>query len=198
MKRLSVASAGVVAVMLAAAATAWACTNLATLNLSRSAVTPGESIEVTGSSFRTAERGGQDVFMRWNGLDGEVLAQMTPDASGQVVATVSVPGDALPGYYTMVATQDVAGQDGDVAAGGASPAFGTPARASLQVGQPAVAPDAAVANPPVASDAVSPTLLLLTAVLAVAGLGLFAGGFGLFLREARSNKVPQVARSRQD
>src|ERR1700730_4604977 len=40
--------------LLFAASSAWACTNLATLNLSNAAGTSGQSITVTGSSFSVA------------------------------------------------------------------------------------------------------------------------------------------------
>ncbi len=198
MKKFAVSLSGASALVILTAMSAWACTNLATLNLSRSAVAAGDSIEVTGSSFRTAERGGQDVLVRWNGTEGEVLAQVTPDETGQVVASVTVPADAQPGYYLMVATQDVAEEDGQIAAGGLSPAFGTPARVSVQVGQPTVAPAAPTASPQVAaSDGMSTTLVLLTGLLALGGLGLFAGGLGVFMREARSRRVPEAVRSRE-
>lgn len=198
MKKLSLTFVGAVAFAMLTAVSAWACTNLATLNLSESAVTPGQSIQVTGSSFRTAERGGQDVVFRWNTLDGEVLAQAAPDATGQVVASVTVPADAEPGYYAMIATQDAAAQDGEIAADGLSPAFGTPARASVQVGEPAVSQATPTPSAPVAaSDGGSPTLVVLTGLLAVSGLALFAAGFSLFVREVRGRKVPETVRNQQ-
>ncbi len=51
-------SLGAVGVVLTVAlGTAWACTNLATLNLSNAAGAPGQSITVTGSSFKVVASG---------------------------------------------------------------------------------------------------------------------------------------------
>lgn len=197
MKKLGAMLTGAAAIAMFTAVTAWACTNLATLNLSESAVTPGQSIEVTGSSFRTADKGGQDVAFRWNGVDGPVLASATTDASGQVVASVTVPTDAQPGFYTLVATQNVAEQDGHLEAGGLSPAFGTPARAAVQVGDPVVTEPVTPVGTQ-AADSGSTSLVLLAGVLALGGIGLFAGGLSLFMRESRSRPIPQAVRSRQE
>lgn len=175
--------------VLIASMTAWACTNLATLNLSEASGPAGSEIDISGSSFRTAERGGQAVELHWNGVDGPVLASATPDATGNIVASLQVPADATPGYYVIVATQNsVDDETGEVSA-----AYGTPARASFLVGDvsPADIPQPASAGETVvAADTTSTGLLALTALLALAGIGLFAAGLGLFVREVRRRGVP--------
>lgn len=196
-RKFGVTSIGAIAVAMTTAVAAWACTNLATLNLSESAVMPGQTIEVTGSSFRTAERGGQPVVFHWSSPDGPVLAEVAPDPTGQVVASVTIPAEAQPGFYAMVATQNVQDQDDHVVAGGLSPAFGTPARVSVQVGDPVPTQVAATPSTPAADTGGSSIFLLaLTGVLAFAGIGLFAAGFTAFVRQTRGREAPVPARTK--
>lgn len=177
--------------LLFAASAAWACTNLATLNLSNASGTSGQSITVTGSSFKVASTGAQTpVALHWNGATGPVLATVSPDATGNISATVTIP-DAQPGYYVLVATQQVNGQD----------AYGTPARAAFQIlapGQrPAVTPNA-VQGGSVSTSTSSSGVLALTVGLGVLGLALFGAGVGAFARQARRRDVPvteQIKRS---
>ncbi len=170
--------------LLFAASSAWACTNLATLNLSNAAGTSGQSITVTGSSFSVASATAPatPVVLHWNGATGPVLATVTPDATGNISATVTIP-DAQPGYYVLVATQQSGGVD----------KYGTPARAAFQIlapGQrPAVAPNA-VQGGTVASSPSSTGVLALTVGLGVIGLALFGAGVGAFARQARRREVP--------
>ncbi|MGI9119163.1 MAG: hypothetical protein ACR2G7_03370 [Acidimicrobiales bacterium] len=195
-KKIGVLSIGAAAILMLTGVAAWACTNLATLNLSQSAVTPGESVTVTGTSFSTVEKGGQPVQFHWSGPEGDLLAEVSPDATGLVVASVTIPADAQPGFYAMVATQSIQEQDGHIVAGGLSPAFGTPARVSVQVGDPVATPVAATPSTPAASsDGASSLLVALTGLLAVVGLGLFAAGFSVFMGEARRRRVPAPART---
>ena len=199
MRKTALGLVGAAAMIMVTAVAAWACTNLATLNLSQSAVTPGQTVDITGSSFRTADRGGQAVQFHWNSPEGELLAEATPDASGQVQASVTIPAEAQPGFYAMVATQNVAEQEGHVEAAGLSPAFGTPARATVQVGDPV--PNAALTTPAStagAGESGSGAILALAGLLAVAGIGLFGAGFSFFLRDVRRRPVPQAARQHQE
>lgn len=106
-KKIGFLSVGAAAILMLTAVSAWACTNLATLNLSQSAVTPGEAVTVTGTSFSTVEKGGQPVQFHWSSPEGDLLAEVAPDATGLVVASVTIPPDAQPGFYAMVATQNV-------------------------------------------------------------------------------------------
>ncbi len=165
---------------------AWACTNLATLNLSSSQVGAGETIDVSGSSFATEARGGQAVEFHWDAVDGPVLATATPDATGAIAASIAIPGDAQPGYHVLIATQNVVSDEGEVSA-----AYGTPARASVLIGNvnaadAATQPSAADAAPAtVATEPASTGLIAATALLALLGIGLFGAGLGLFVREVR-------------
>ena len=182
------------AVMALTAMAAFACTNLATLNLSTASGGVGDTVTVTGSSFRvprTADQPVLPVVLNWNGADGPVLAETTPDAAGNISATFAVP-EGQPGYYVLVASQkDAEGVD----------AYGTPARASFQIlgpnGQSVVQP---VGNQvaPVTADPSSSGIIALTVGLGALGLALFGAGFTAFVRQARTREVPVASKVRND
>ncbi|HTJ74106.1 MAG TPA: hypothetical protein VL337_01970 [Acidimicrobiales bacterium] len=189
-KKATLAVATAAAVLVVVAAGAFACTNLATLNLSSTAGKAGDTVTVTGTSFAVARDGGPSlpVVLHWNGVDGAVLAQAVPDSAGNISATFTVP-DGLPGYYVLVATQrDAKGVD----------TYGTPARASYQIlgpnGQsvvkPAIAPDAGA---PVPAGSSSTGIVALTAALGLIGLGLFGAGFVSLIRPTRAAPTPARA-----
>ena len=182
-----------VAAMAFTAVAAFACTNLATLNLSTASGGVGDTVTVTGSSFRTP-RAAEDVVMpvvlNWNGADGPVLAETTPDAAGNVSATFSVP-EGQAGYYVIVASQkDAEGED----------AYGTPARASFQIlgpnGESVVAQPGTQAAVP--AEASSSGIIALTVGLGVLGLALFGAGFTAFVRQARRSDAPVASKVRND
>ena len=136
-KKVTTVFGAAAAASVIAGAAAFACTNLATLNLSSTAGKAGDSVTVTGSSFRvnSANVSASDpVVLRWNGTEGTQLASVVPDKAGNISATFAIP-EGQPGYYVIVATQkDAKGVD----------AYGTPARASFQIlganGQSVVTP----------------------------------------------------------
>lgn len=191
-KRLALMVSAVLGVLLAGTMGAWACTNLATLNLSDSSVAPGATVDVTGSSFSEVGDEVQPVELRWNATDGALLAEVEPDSNGAFSTTVTVPDDAEAGHYVLVANQ-MAAEPGHGLEGSEesfSPVFGTPARASVVVGSPATADaiesDAAPAS--AAADGGSGGLLALSGMLAVVALGLFGAAMALFTRELRNRK----------
>ncbi|MDP8955292.1 MAG: hypothetical protein M3N37_10355 [Actinomycetota bacterium] len=183
-----------VAAMAFTAMAAFACTNLATLNLSTASGGVGDTVTVTGSSFRTPRAAGEPVMpvvLNWNGADGPILAETTPDAAGNISATFTVP-EGQPGYYVLVASQkDAQGAD----------AYGTPARASFQIlgpnGQSVVQP-AGNQVAPVTADPSSTGLIALTVGLGALGLALFGAGFTAFVRQARRREVPVASKVRND
>ena len=184
---LAFAAGAAVSVIVGAAA--FACTNLATLNLSSTAGKAGDTVTVTGSSFAVG-RGDAPTFpvqLRWNGVDGMVLAETTPDRAGNISATFTVP-EGMPGYYVLVATQkNASGVD----------TYGTPARASYQIlganGQSVVTPPAGAAAAAVPSAPSSSGIIALTVGLGVLGLALFGAGFVAFVRQARATKAAATA-----
>lgn len=188
-KRLCLVGAVLLGVALATlGSVAYACTNLATLNLSSSAGRAGEEVTITGSSFRVATKGPSNpVQLHWNAVEGPVLAEVVPDSAGNISATITVP-EGQPGYYVLVATQRTAdGVD----------EYGTPARAAFQIVGPAGAPGAQ--QPPaqtpatVGTDPSSTGIIVITAALGVLGLALFGAGFIAFVRQPSARKVPAAA-----
>ena len=177
--------------LLATAAVGYACTNLATLNLSSSAGKAGDTVTVTGSSFNVNAKdvaASFPVVMHWNGVDGATLAQVQPDKAGNISATFTVP-DGQPGYYVIVATQrDAKGAD----------VYGTPARASYQIlgpnGQSVVQTVGSPAGT-VGTETSSSGIIALTVGLGALGLALFGAGFIAFVRQAR--KAPAAAAVRK-
>ena len=191
-KVMTVFSAAAAASVIAGAA-AFACTNLATLNLSSTAGKAGDSVTVTGSSFRVASATSNpgDVVLRWNGVEGTELARVVPDKAGNISASFAIP-QGQPGYYVIVATQKNAqGVD----------AYGTPARASFQIlganGQSVVTPAVSSAGSTVASSPSSSGIIALTVGLGALGLALFGAGFVAFVRQARRRDVPVTASVRK-
>ncbi|HWB71692.1 MAG TPA: hypothetical protein VG452_05700 [Egibacteraceae bacterium] len=184
-------SMAVVAVALLGAA-AFACTNLATMNLSSAAGTAGDSVMLTGSSFSVPREGPPTpVVVHWNGVDGPVLATVLPDEAGNISAEFTIP-EGQPGYYVVVATQrDAEGVD----------AYGTPARASFQIlgpgGESVVQQPGSQAPATVAGEPSSTGIIALTAGLGALGLALFGAGFVAFVRQARGREVPATVKTRR-
>lgn len=191
--KLRVLSGTAIAGMALFAGVAYACTNLATLNLSTASGAVGDSVTVTGSSFRTpraADEAIMPINLSWNSADGEVLAETMPDSAGNISATFTVP-EGQAGYYVIFASQrDAEGVD----------AYGTPARAAFQIlganGESVIAEPGTQA--PVVSDGNSGGILALTVGLGAVGLALFAAGFVSFARQARRREVPVAAKVRGD
>jgi hypothetical protein len=172
--------------------TAYACTNLASLNLSTTNGRPGESLTITGSSFNIICVCGPQVpptpvKIRWNGIKGEVMAEMMPDKAGVVSASFVVP-NVEPGYYVIVATQHDETYHIDAA--------GTPARATFEVltasGQSVVGAGELGSASPSTDESTSTGLIALTVALGVVGLALFAAGSMVVLRQVtgRRSRVP--------
>lgn len=192
-KTSAVFSMAVTAVALLGAV-AFACTNLATMNLSSATGMAGDSVALNGSSFSVPRQAGQPVtpvVVHWNGVDGPVLATVMPDEAGNISAEFAIPG-GQPGYYVVVATQrNAEGVD----------AYGTPARASFQIlgpgGESVVQQPASQAPATMAGEPSSTGIIALTAGLGALGLALFGAGFIAFVRQARGREVPATVRTRR-
>jgi hypothetical protein len=178
------------AVLLAGAA-AWACVSGPAINLSTVNAKPGQDVTVTGTNFSKND----PVTVRWNALDGPVLATFAPPQSGNVSGVITVPADAKAGNYVLILTQS--SPDGKLSQ--------QPIRALLTV-----TPDGA-ANPVVGAsvaqrdtgraaglvttdNSISGTTLALIG-LGVAGVGMFVAGMAA-LFAGRRGRVPEVARAR--
>jgi len=171
----------VVAALVITTAGAFACTNISTLNISDSSGRPGSTVVITGTSFGNSSPTGRrtstplPVRVRWNGTDGEMLAEVLPDSAGNISASVTIPPQAAPGHYVIFAVQ----QDAD-----GYHMYGTPARIAYEVltpdGRPAPPPAVASAEPSARAGASGLPLALV--VLGALGGTLFVAGFVAFVR----------------
>jgi hypothetical protein len=187
MRKKLIGAAGVLAAVLVTAASAWACTNLASLNISSPSGNPGTRLDISGTAYAT--KGGSDVVIRWDSLTGPVLASVKPDAAGTIHGSVTVPADARPGPHVILATQDYTDAQGVTTA-----AYGTPARAGFTIGAVPAAPPApeAAATSAAAGDSsgTSTGLIALTIALGVGGLALFGAGLAVLARQTRRRPTP--------
>ncbi len=192
---------------------AFACTNLATINLSTAMGKPGEAVTVTGTGFlANADEMPMDgmvmemgpgssgmgdmptrspVVLRWNGTDGPVLSQAVPDRSGTISVVFDIP-DTPAGHYTVMAVQKNP-QGFDV--------YGTPARATIQVLGPGQSrPDAARGSGSPGGDGQTSSigLLALTVGLGVLSLGLVGAGSVAAARARSRRRVPARVDSARD
>lgn len=179
-RRFALGAAASIAVLVAAASTAWACVSGPAVNLSTIQAKPGDEVTLTGTGFRLAE----PVDIRWNALDGPILASTAEPEDRMVSATFTVPPGTAPGNYVVVASQS---KDGSLAL--------SPIRALLTVvgpsGQAPVMGADLTTNtgdrtPGLvrADDSVSTGTLLLVA-LGVAGIGMFAAGIAALATSRR-------------
>ena len=204
MRKSAIATAfgAVAAATVAFGAVAFACTNLATLNISSSSGKPGDVVKVTGTSFgRSTEKTPLNpVVLHWNAVDGPVLATVEADSAGNIAADVTIP-QAPAGSYVIVATQTKQVVEQPAGMTGHNPradnVFGTPARVAFTI----TGAGADTATSPVGATSVtvpgdsSPVgLLALTVGLGVAGLALFGAGFAAVVRQVRRREVPAAVR----
>lgn len=185
-KRSAPKVAGLAAMsVLVLAAAAYACTALATLNLSAPSGPVGTNVVAKGAAFSTAP-GASPVVLHLDRADGPVLGQATPDRAGNFSVGFAVPQTEA-GHHAIVATQlNAKGQM----------AYGTPARTSFQVVGPgaqagARPPTAAPSSEPATSGSSVPALAL-TAALGLIGLVLLAAGSASFFQARREG--PAAAR----
>ncbi len=176
------------------AAGAFACTNISTLNISDSSGRPGARVVITGTSFGNSSPTGRrtatplPVRIRWSGIEGETLAEVLPDAVGNISATVTIPA-ADPGHYVIFAVQ----QDND-----GYHMYGTPARIAYQV----LTPDGRPVPPPGVTAELSGAgagatdLPFALVVLGVLGAALFVAGSIAFLRLVSTDTGPSPSRVR--
>lgn len=110
-------------------AAAWACTALATLEVTPAAGTSGQQVEGKGSGFKGGTFVGatpQQVEVRWQSKDGPVVARVIPTPSGNIKFDFTLP-EGAPGYYTVIASQkDPSGKE----------IGGGPARATVALNNP--------------------------------------------------------------
>ena len=161
--------------VLVVASASFGCASLALIEVTPNVVRPGQEVSWKGTFFAKDE----PVQIRWNALDGPVLATGVPPSADNglhgnwrfVDGKMTIPNDLRPGTYLVVATQNpVKGTN----------TWGIPARTVVQVsdGTPVVGatPDRAV---PARPDTLVEEESVSAGSVAVVGLG--AAGVAMFL-----------------
>ena len=196
-----VVGAAAAVIALAVAATAFACTNLATISPNAESGRPGDTITIVGTSFpvpRTAGVAPTSVVIRWSASDGPVIATVTPDRTGTISATFTVP-PSPPGNVVILAIQRRAVIDPD--APDAPPKLfvdepGTPARATFRVLAPGEVGQRTLPGGDfvgVNSDDGVTAMVVLMVLFGAVSLSLFAGGVIAFLHQVRSRRMTPQA-----
>ncbi len=180
-----------IAVLAATASAAWACVSGPVVNLSTIQAKPGEQVTITGTGFRQAD----PVQIRFNGLDGPILAELPEPKNREINGTFTVPPNTSPGNYVIVVSQV---ENGKMTL--------SPIRAVMTVvgpsGQTPVLGAATSADPDAgdrlpslvrSDDSVSNGTLALVA-LGVAGMGMFAAGIAALATSRRGGITAEPVR----
>ena len=190
-RRWAIGGMSAVGAVVVAGAAAWACVSGPAVNLSTINAKPGQEVTINGTNFSKAD----PVTVRWNSLDGPVLATLDKPASGIVTGKFTVPADAKAGNYVVILSQS--SSDGKLSQ--------LPVRALLTV-TPENGAAPVVGKSIVSQDAARPVGLVSTnndisgASLALIGLGVagvgmfFAGMAALFA--GRRSPAPAAAKVR--
>ena len=191
-RRWAMGGMAAVAAVLVASAAAWACVSGPSVTLNPANAKPGETVTLTMRDFRKAD----PVQVRWNDLNGPVLASFEQNASGSpFTGDITVPADARPGNYVLILSQTA--PDGKLSQ--------MPVRALITVVSPngsnpvlGAATSPAETNRPAGlvsdEESVSGASLVLVA-LGVAGVGMFVAGMAAHLAGRRGG-APEAARVR--
>lgn len=170
-RRFAVGGLSAIASLVIAGSAAFACVSGPVVNLSTVEAKPGDQITLTGTGFRQPD----PVQVRFNALDGPVLAELAAPEDRLINGTFTVPAGTQPGNYVIVVTQSKAGQMTQspiraaltvVGPSGQSPVLGADASSDSADRIPALVQS---------DDSVSNGTLMLVA-LGVAGIGMFAAG----------------------
>ena len=192
-RRWALAGAGSMAAGVVMAATAFACVSGPVVNLSTISAKAGQEVQITGTGFQAANQ----ATVRWNALDGPVLASVAaPITGGNLDATFTVPQGTAPGSYVVIVTQSRADGSLSLSPVRAVMSVTGDAGASPVVGAPAATTDSAVRAESLArsDDSIGMGTLALVA-LGVGGVGMFLAGMAALFAGRRSS-APEAARVR--
>lgn len=192
-RRFALGALAGITVLVVAASAAWACVSGPVVNLSTVKATPGEQVTVTGTGFRQAD----PVQIRFNALDGPVVAEVARPENQTINASFTVPPSTAPGDYVLILTQTRNGKMTlspiravltVVGTSGQSPVVGADRTADAGDRIPAlVRTESSVSNG---------TLALVA--LGVAGVGMFSAGIAALAASRRggTTAAPAVAKRR--
>lgn len=187
-RRIALGALATLGVLTIAASTAWACVSGPVVNLSTVQAKAGEEVTLTGTGFRQPH----DVQVRFNALDGPVLASPGKPTGGNITTTFTVPEGTAPGNYVIIVSQTNAGGLslspvravlGVVGPSGQTPVLG--AASSTDTGD-------RIEGLVRADNSVSSGTLALVA-LGVAGMGMFTAGVAALMASRRDTTARPVA-----
>ncbi len=191
MRRLGAAGFAIGAVAALFSATAWACIAGPTLDVIPRQANAGSEVTLKGVSYNR-----NPVVVRFNALDGPILATIQPtggtgtSSNWNLEGTVTLPADAKPGNYVLIATQpSVDGKLTQIPTRGLVSVSGTTAPV---VGAPLTAPQGERPVGLAEGDPVSRGTMVLIG-LGVAGVGLFLAGMAALVASRRPEGAPARA-----
>ena len=175
-------------------AAVWACVSGPVVNLSTINAKAGQEVGITGTGFRNPS---DQIVVRWNALDGPIVATMAPPIKdGNLAANFTVPEGTKPGSYVVVVSQTKA--DGSLSLSPIRAVMSVTGDAGTNpvVGAPAASTDTALRADGLArsDDSISTGTLALVA-LGVGGVGMFLAGMAALFAGRRSS-APEVAKAR--
>lgn len=188
-RRFAVGGLSAIASLVIAGSAAFACVSGPVVNLSTVEAKPGDQITLTGTGFRQPD----PVQVRFNALDGPVLAQLGAPEDRLISGTFTVPAGTQAGNYVIVVTQSKDGQMTQspiraaltvVGPSGQSPVLGADASSDSADRIPALVQS---------DDSVSNGTLMLVA-LGVAGIGMFAAGIAALATSRRGGTTAEPVR----
>jgi hypothetical protein len=192
-RRLAMGGVGAAAAGVLFAAAAWACVSGPVVNLSTISAKPGQEVGITGTGFQAANQ----AQVRFNALDGPVLATVNPPLTGGALSsTFTIPAGTAPGSYVIIVTQTTA--DGKLSLSPVRAVMSVTGDAGAQpvLGATAASTDTSARATSLARDnqSISTGSLALVA-LGVGGVGMFLAGMAA-LFAGRKASSPETARAR--
>ena len=146
-----------VALVVIAAGSAFACTAGASATVSPARAEAGAVVSYSATGF---DPNGSDVALRWGGASGPLLATAAANASGAVSASIRVPDNAPAGnFYQITGTQrtmDAQGREVFRSASAVVEIPGAPAPAVAPSPEPAAPTPQPVSQQPAAQPAAQP------------------------------------------
>ena len=188
-RRIAAGAFASIAVLGIAASAAWACVSGPVVNLSTVTAKPGEEVTITGTGFRQAD----PVQVRWNALDGPIIAEMAKPESQAINANFTVPTGTPPGSYVVIVSQTKNGKPSlspiravlnVVGPSGQTPVLGADTTSDASDRIPALVQSD--------NDVSNGTLALVA--LGVAGIGMFAAGVAALASSRRGGVTAAPAR----
>jgi hypothetical protein len=188
-RRFAAGALASIAVLGIAASAAWACVSGPVVNLSTVAAKSGEEVTITGTGFRQAD----PVQVRWNALDGPIVAELAKPENQTINANFTVPAGTAPGSYVVIVGQTKNGKTSlspiravlnVVGPSGQAPVLGADATSDAGDRIPALVHSD--------NDVSNGTLALVA--LGVAGIGMFAAGVAALASSRRGGVTAAPSR----